>query len=306
MQASNAYGVAVSSPGSLTVSSVPGGGEQCHYRYCRADRHWQWHLVPTWNVTTNNSLIAGQLPPGSTSGDFSLEVPGRSVSSLTAGGNGALTQIAGTFGYTTSTNYVTCGNGGNPAAGSLVTYALAGSASGYSLTNITVYGGWADDGRDQQAYTVYYSKTAAPATFILLGSVNYNPTDAANAQSATRATLTSANGVLATNVAVVKFDFTSPASENGYCGYSEINLFGMPTPVAATNPTNITYQVVANNLTLSWPADHSGWQLQVQTNSLNQGLGTNWSDVAGATLTNRMTFPINTIAGSVFYRLSSQ
>ena len=44
----------------------------------------------------------------------------------------------------------------------------------------------------------------------------------------------------------MKFDFTTPAPENGYCGYSEINLYGLPTPVMATNPTNITIQVVSN------------------------------------------------------------
>ena len=252
-------------------------------------------------VTTNNSLIAGK-SPSSTSGSFTLEVPGRSVNFLTDGGDGALTQINGTSGATTSANYVTCGNGGG--AGTLVTYTLTGFAAGYTLTNITVYAGWKDAGRDQQAYTVYYSKVATPTTFVLLGSVNYNPANPAGAQSATRATLTPTNGVLATNVAAVKFDFTTPASENGYVGYTEIALFGTPTQVVATNPTNITVQVVGNNLGLSWPADHIGWRLQVQANTLAQGLFTNWVDVAGSTITNQMSIPINTTNGSVFYRLS--
>ena len=172
------------------------------------------------------------------------------------------------------------------------------------LVVIVVYGGWADAGRNQQAYTVYYSKVAAPATFILLRNVTYNQANAANAQSATRATLLPAAGVLATNVAAVKFDFTTPVSENGYCGYSEIGLFGAPTLVpVATNPTNITVQVVANLLKLSWPGDHTGWRLQVQTNDLNVGLGTNWSDVSGSAATNQMFFPINPAQGGVFYRL---
>ena len=109
-------------------------------------------------------------------------------------------------------------------------YTLAGSVSGYDLTNITVYGGWKDAGRDQQAYTVYYSTVAAPATFILLGIVNYNPANAANVQCATRATLTPASGVLASRVAALKFDFTTPTTANGYCGYAEINLSGTPSP----------------------------------------------------------------------------
>jgi len=171
-------------------------------------------------------LIAGQ-SPSSTSGNFSLEAPGRSVNSLTAGGNNGLWQINGTSGSTTSTNYVTCGNGSG--AGSLITYTLTGSVSGYDLTNITVYGGWKDAGRDLQAYTVYYSTEAAPATFNLLGTVNFTPVNSAGVQCATRATLTPAAGVLATRVAAVKFNFTSPTTPNGYCGYSEINLSGVPS-----------------------------------------------------------------------------
>ena len=40
----------------------------------------------------------------------------------------------------------------------------------------------------------------------------------------------------------------------------------------ATNPTNITSTVSGNVLSLTWPADHIGWHLQVQTNSLTAGL----------------------------------
>jgi alpha-L-rhamnosidase len=178
---------------------------------------------PPWTIVTNGSLIAGQRP-SSLSGNFSMEAPGRSAYSLTASNSLGLTRISGTSGYTTSTNYVTCGNGSG--AGSLLIYSLPNSVAGYDLTNITVYGGWADNGRDQQAYTVYYSTVTAPANFILLGIVNYNPPIAANIQSATRVTLTSSTGVLATNVAALKFDFTSPSSENGYCGYAGIEVFG--------------------------------------------------------------------------------
>jgi alpha-L-rhamnosidase len=179
--------------------------------------------LPPWTVVTNGSLSAGQRPI-SMSGNFSMELPGRSVYSLTASNSLALTQVAGTVGYTTSTNYVTCGN--DNGSGSLLIYSLTNSSTGYDLTNITVYGGWADNGRDQQAYTVYYSTVTAPTDFISLAVVNYNPTIAGSIQSATRVTLTSSIGVLATNVAAVKFDFTSPPSENGYCGYAGIEVFG--------------------------------------------------------------------------------
>jgi hypothetical protein len=51
-----------------------------------------------------------------------------------------------------------------------------------------------------------------------------------------------ASGALATNVAAVKFNFTTPAGENGYEGYSEIELFGTPTiPPAMPETLNVTF-----------------------------------------------------------------
>jgi hypothetical protein len=209
-------------------------------------------FTPSWTVVTNGSLIAGR-HPSTALGNFSEEVPGRNVNSLTAGGSLKVSQIPGTYGYTTSTNYVTCGNGTGPdgsSAGSTIIYTLPAAALGYSLTNITVYGGWDDNGRDQQAYTVYYSTVTAPADFISLAVVNYTPSIAGELPSATRVTLTSSIGPLATNVAALKFDFTSPASENGYCGYAAITVFGtedLPPPATVSGtvltPTSFVMSV---------------------------------------------------------------
>jgi hypothetical protein len=58
----------------------------------------------------------------------------------------------------------------------------------------------------------------------------------------------------------------------------------------------------AGQLQISWPADHTGWQLQSQTNNLTSGLGTNWINVSASAQTNQMTLPINAI-GAVFFRL---
>ncbi|MEY4916604.1 MAG: hypothetical protein RL616_517, partial [Verrucomicrobiota bacterium] len=38
-----------------------------------------------------------------------------------------------------------------------------------------------------------------------------------------------------------------------------------------TTPTNLVTSVSGNTLTLSWPADHTGWRLQAQTNDLSTG-----------------------------------
>ena len=200
-------------------------------------------FYPNWTVVTNGSLIAGH-PPGTALGNFSEEEPGRNVNCLTTANDLGLTLINGTSGTTTSTNYVTCGNG--YGAGSNLVYTLSGSVQGYDLTNLTVYGGWADDGRDQQAYTVYYSTVSAPANFILLGSVNYTPPIAAGIQSATRVTLTSSTGVLATNAGAVLFDFTTPTTPNGYCGYAGITVFGTASLAPAT-PAALSVATVTPN-----------------------------------------------------------
>jgi hypothetical protein len=74
-------------------------------------------------------------------------------------------------------------------------------------------------------------------------------------------------------------------------------------PTVNTNPTSIVSSISGNQLTLTWPSDHTGWQLQVQTNSLSEGLGTNWVDVSGSTATDQVTIPMNPTNGCVFYRL---
>jgi fibronectin-binding autotransporter adhesin len=70
-----------------------------------------------------------------------------------------------------------------------------------------------------------------------------------------------------------------------------------------TTRTNIVAIVSGNQLHLSWPADHTGWQLQVQTNSLNTGLSSNWFTLPGSTTVNSTNITINPANGAVFFRL---
>ena len=72
---------------------------------------------------------------------------------------------------------------------------------------------------------------------------------------------------------------------------------------SSTVPVDVSMSVSSGALTLSWPADHLGWRLQVQTNTLSAGLGANWFDVAGSSSTNSMSFPVDSSSGSVFLRL---
>jgi hypothetical protein len=68
-------------------------------------------------------------------------------------------------------------------------------------------------------------------------------------------------------------------------------------------PTNIVSSVSGNQLTLSWPADQTGWKLQTQTNDLSTGITDVWTDVAGSAQTNEITVGIDPANPAVFFRL---
>ena len=73
-----------------------------------------------------------------------------------------------------------------------------------------------------------------------------------------------------------------------------------------TYPTNITARVSGATLTLSWPADHLGWRLLVQTNHLTAGLSANtndWTTVAGSASLDLTNLTINPALPAEFYRL---
>jgi hypothetical protein len=76
-------------------------------------------------------------------------------------------------------------------------------------------------------------------------------------------------------------------------------------PSVNPNPGPIQFSMTGNQLALGWPTN-LGWTLQVQTNNLSTGLGTNWVDVAGSTTATNVVVPITPANGSVFYRLHYQ
>ena len=86
-------------------------------------------------------------------------------------------------------------------------------------------------------------------------------------------------------------------------GESANSLQASAAPLPSSVATNLVVQVGDGQLQLSWPQDHLGWHLQIQTNSLNAGLGTNWVNVPNSTTTNQIFIPINPNNGSVFLRL---
>ena len=84
---------------------------------------------------------------------------------------------------------------------------------------------------------------------------------------------------------------------NGGGAYIRVNKSLSPAQ------SNDVVVVSGGNLNLSWPADHTGWTLQAQTNTLGAGLSTNWATL-GYTTTNAVSFPIDPANPTVFYRLT--
>lgn len=68
-------------------------------------------------------------------------------------------------------------------------------------------------------------------------------------------------------------------------------------------PPHLACQVGGGRVLVGWPPDHAGWRLEQQTDSLSQGLGTNWVTVNGSTLTNQLALAMTQSGGCAFFRL---
>jgi hypothetical protein len=223
LSASNDLGVATSTASTFTVNPVPAASGGIIVAPANQTSFGST-FTPTWTIEPG-SLIAGATPTTIGSGSFVIEA---------SGGVPILTD--GIFGWAGvgSHSFASCGVG----AGTTLTYTLPGSATGYDLSKIVTYGGWADNGRDQQHYTVFVSTVANPTNFTQLTTVSYNPSIAAGVPSADRVTITPAPAVsLAQNVAAVRFTFTTPTGENGWSGYAELSVFGAASRLLRVNST---------------------------------------------------------------------
>jgi hypothetical protein len=89
---------------------------------------------------------------------------------------------------------------------------------------------------------------------------------------------------------------TNLIGESGNAGPVSVQ----PVSLAAMQ---LGFERTQNQMQFVWPQDHTGWSLQVQTNSMGVGLGTNWEAIPGSKETNQMTFPVDAAVGSSFYRL---
>jgi|GEM_PF-729180 len=116
------------------------------------------------------------------------------------------------------------------------------------------------------------------------------------------------SGISATNYSdaavtngVTYYYVVTAVSGNG--GESTNSAQASAVPLPSLAPTGLAAQVSGSQLQLSWPQDHLGWLLQIQTNSLSTGLGTNWVVIPDSQLTNQIFIPVVPANGSVFLRL---
>lgn len=238
LEASNSLGILDSATRIFLVTNAFAGGNPGVFisqaNQCGLGGSTQYD--PTWSVVTNGDLLLGSAPTFA-GGNFTLEGTG-GTPFLTDGKFGTLPP-EGNAGI----GLATAGNN----AGTNIIYTLPANTLGWDLTNITVYGGWSDTGRDDQRFQVYYFTTANATNYLQIADVDFRPESTvisgsavtiSGHQSATRVIITSTNGVFAHNVAGLKFVFNPPIDpgENGYEGYAEIQAFGSNSTTAVPTP----------------------------------------------------------------------
>ena len=206
-------------------------------------------------------------------------------------GAGAVTVLSGSLQGTGSV-------GGNATINGNIIPATAGNLGTFTVTsNLTLNG----------TATLYLNQSTATNDVLQAGTVTYG------------GTLTVTN-LAGTPVAGNSFHLFNAGSYGGTfaatnlpplgsgLGWNWNPAVGTLSVIATVNttPTNLVSVVAGNVLTLSWPADHIGWRLVAQTNSISTGLvaDTNaWFTVSGSTATNLLNITIDPSQGTVFYQM---
>ncbi|HEY1718361.1 MAG TPA: glycosyl hydrolase family 28 protein [Verrucomicrobiae bacterium] len=157
-----------------------------------------------------------------------------------------------------------------------------------------------------------------PTNFTALGTnllIQLNWSASSNAAGYNLKRSTTNGGTYSLLASVAGTNYSDPAvnpgttyyyvvSATNSAGESANSIQAGAIPLPSLVSINLNFQTSGNQLQLSWPQDHLGWQLQIQTNDLSGGIGTNWTDVPDANLTNQIFIPIDADNGSVFLRLT--
>jgi fibronectin-binding autotransporter adhesin len=82
-----------------------------------------------------------------------------------------------------------------------------------------------------------------------------------------------------------------------------ISVASTTSPIVTDPPPALTNLIVGGEVQLSWGSEYEGYTLQVQTNTLSEGLQNNWVDVPGSTSVTATNFPVDKSLPTTFYRL---
>jgi fibronectin type 3 domain-containing protein len=179
-----------------------------------------------------------------------------------------------------------------------------GSASGtyWSIDEFNVMG------------TVSPAPTGLTATNTSSTQINlaWNAAAGASGYNLKRSTTSGGSYVtIATNLPYLNYSDSGLASGTAYYYVvTATNIYGESGNSAeatarpiVTTPVPFSFATGGGQIQMSWPTDHTGWHVQIQTNSLNAGIGTHWVTVPNSNVTNQFSVPINPTSGNVFFRL---
>jgi hypothetical protein len=156
---------------------------------------------------------------------------------------------------------------------------------------------------------------ANPSAMVLSSNavnLSWDPSISANGYNVKRSTeITGPFITIAPNATYVNYnDVGLTPGTLYYYAISATNTYGESgnSPIVSGRPVSLApfqldFIVVGPQVQLTWPQDHTGWTLEVQTNSLNAGLGTNWVKDPASPMTNQTFIPIDSAQECVFFRL---
>lgn len=82
-----------------------------------------------------------------------------------------------------------------------------------------------------------------------------------------------------------------------------VNSTEVPARAVSMIPSQLTFTADSAQMQFTWPADHQGWRLEMQTNLSSSGVNTNWVTVTNSTATNQISVPVDPTANA-FFRLA--
>jgi autotransporter-associated beta strand protein len=292
-----AAGYAVMSGGSVAsiVMTSPGYG---------------YSSAPTVVLTGGGGSGASATAPAptpNTSGGMTFTGAGTNILTAANTYTGNTTVSSGTLlvNGSTSTGAVTVNGGtlgGTGTIGGAVTVNSGGTlAPGAGIGTLTISGNLTLNAGSTNAFEVdgtgpANDMVAAGASVTYGGVLNIVPTGTFS--SGQTFTLFSGGGAASAS------NFSSIAGSPGSgLGFTFTNGVLSVVTTGPSGPATITNSVSGGVLSLSWPAGQ-GWRLQMQTNSLATGLGTNWTYITDGSLSST-NITIDPSKPTVFYRLAN-